>query len=300
LLRILAGDNSMTILRESVDLVQERRNALKKLFPNAFIEDKLDFEKMREMLGRPAEVSSERYSFYWAGKTDSIRARDKTSKLTIIPSKKDSINFEETKNIIIEGENLEVLKILQKSYAGKVKMIYIDPPYNTGKDFIYKDDFKEPLKSYLKYTGQVDEAGSKTSTLTEVSGRYHSNWLSMMYPRLFLARNLLSEAGVIFVSIDDNENFNLRLILNEIFGEENFVSTISWKTRSTGGQVQQGSLISQIEYIMIFAKDKSNLSLNKLANESNVSKEKWRDFRKAGGQCNENIGLISFILSIMI
>lgn len=274
----------MTILRESIDLVQERRNALKKLFPNAFTEDKLDFEKIQEMLDKPTKVSSERYSFSWAGKADSIRTRDTTSKLTIIPSKNDSINFEETKNIIIEGENLEVLKILQKSYAGKVKMIYIDPPYNTGKDFIYKDDFKEPLKSYLKYTGQVDEAGSKTSTLTEVSGRYHSNWLSMMYPRLSLARSLLSEDGVIFVSIDDNENFNLRLILNEIFGEENFVSTISWKTRSTGGQVQQGSLISQIEYIIIFAKDKSNLCLNKIANVANVSKAKWRDFRKAGGQ----------------
>jgi adenine-specific DNA-methyltransferase len=214
----------MTVDKESLNLVEQRKNELKQILPEIFVDGKIDVNKLRDSLGDYVETGSERYSFNWAGRTESLRVRDRRSKATITPNKKESVDFDNTKNIIIEGENLEVLKILQKSYQGKVKMIYIDPPYNTGRDFVYKDDFSDSLVNYLRYTGQVTANGEKTSTNTETSGRYHSKWLSMMYPRLFLGRNLLRDDGVIFVSIDDNEVNNLRLLMNDVFGEECFVS----------------------------------------------------------------------------
>jgi len=151
------------------------------------------------------------------------------------PCQEESVNFDTTENLIIEGDNLEVLKLLQKSYLGKVKMIYIDPPYNTGNDFIYPDDYTESLQTYLEYTGQVDSQGKKFSTNTEADGRFHSKWLNMMYPRLYLARNCLQDNGVIFVSVDDHEVHNLRRLMDEVFGEENFVDNIIWKKRYGGG-----------------------------------------------------------------
>lgn len=243
----------MGIPKESADLVEKRADELKRIIPEAFSEGNLDFNKLKEALGDLVEAGGERYSFNWAGRIQSLRTRDRRSKGTLIPSKKESITFDETNNIFIEGENLEVLKILQKSYEGKIKMIYIDPPYNTGNDFVYKDDFSDNLKKYLKDTGQINGNGEKTTTDTETSGRYHSNWLSMMYPRLFLARNLLSEEGVIFVSIDDNEVHNLRLIMNEIFGEENFIGQITREAIKGGSQSK--FIRNTHDYILIFAKD---------------------------------------------
>ncbi|VVC03589.1 DNA methylase [Candidatus Burarchaeum australiense] len=260
----------MKIDKESIDLIEERKKALKQLIPDIFTEGKIDFNKLREALGDFVETSGERYSFSWAGRIQSIRTRDKRSKATLVPSRKESVNFDETKNVFIEGENLEVLKILQKAYEGNVKMIYIDPPYNTGKDFVYRDDFTDSLRSYLRYTGQSNGNGEKATTNPETSGRYHSNWLSMMYPRLFLARNLLSEDGVIFVSIDDNEVHDLRLIMNEIFGEENFIAQIVWKKRS-GGANDTGYIVIDHEYVLVYAKDKQSADIQDIEyNEDNL------------------------------
>ena len=256
----------MKLDKESVDLVAKRKEELKKIVPEVFTEGKLDLNKLKQALGEEVETSGERYSFSWAGKSKSIQLRDKRSKATLTPSRKESIDFDETDNVFIEGENMEALKILQKAYQGKVKMIYIDPPYNTGRDFIYKDDFSDSLKNYLKYTGQTNGNGEKTSTNTETSGRYHSNWLTMMYPRLALARNLLREDGVIFVSIDDNEVHDLRLILNEIFGEENFIGAYIWKNKASGGGKQSSNkpgaeikkkeaFVLDHEYVIVYAKE---------------------------------------------
>ena len=172
------------------------------------------------------DVGKERYGLTWPGKADCFKTIQTPSLGTLLPAPEESVNWDTTENLIIEGDNLEVLKLLQKSYLGKVKMIYIDPPYNTGNDFIYPDDYAESLKTYLEYTGQVDEEGRKFSTNTDTDGRFHSKWLNMMYPRLYLARNLLRDDGVIFISIDDDEVANLRAAVNEIFGEENFVGDV--------------------------------------------------------------------------
>ena len=217
----------MVLEKESLDIKTKRIEELRKLLPELFVEGKLDVNKLHDVIGEYVEAGNERYSFTWAGKNLSLRIRDKRSKGTLVPSRKESINFDETSNIFIEGENLEVLKILQKSYQGQVKLIYIDPPYNTGKDFIYKDDYSDSLKEYLRYTGQSTATGEIVTTNPETSGRFHSNWLSMMYPRLFLAQYLLKPEGIIFVSIDDNEVHNLRQIMNEVFGPENFVCDIT-------------------------------------------------------------------------
>lgn len=188
-----------------------------------------------------------------------IRALQIPSHGTLVPMRKESVNFDESENMIIEGDNLEVLKLLQKSYHGKIKMIYIDPPYNTGGDFIYPDNFKEGLETYLKYSGQATEEGFKATTNAESNGRYHSNWLNMMYPRLFMAKNLLKDDGLIFISIDDNEYHNLKAIMDEIFGEENFIDNIIWKKRYGGG-AKEKYLVSLHEYILVYARNKAQLS----------------------------------------
>jgi adenine-specific DNA-methyltransferase len=213
----------------STDVLGERVGRLRELIPEAFTEGEVDFDRLRQALGDFVGEGRERYGLSWAGKADAIRAIQAPSTGTLSPVPEKSINFDTTENVFIEGENLEVLKLLQKSYHGKVKMIYIDPPYNTGGEFIYPDNFREGLKNYLKYSGQVGEGGVRLSTNTETSGRYHSKWLDMMYPRLFLARNLLRQDGVIFVSIDDHEVQNLRLLMDEVFGSENFIATIIWQ-----------------------------------------------------------------------
>jgi len=216
----------------SHDLAEDKRQGLLRLFPEIRTESgKLDFERLRLSLGETVDVGKERYGMNWPGKADCFKTIQQPSLATLRPCPDESVNFDATENLIIEGDNLEVLKLLQKSYLGKVKMIYIDPPYNTGNDFIYPDNYSESLQTYLEYTGQVDAEGRKFSTNTEADGRFHSKWLNMMYPRLYLARNLLREDGAIFVSIDENEFSNLTAILNEVFGEENYLAALNIKLR---------------------------------------------------------------------
>jgi adenine-specific DNA-methyltransferase len=193
----------------------------------------------------------------------------------------ESVDWDTTQNVIIEGENLEVLKLLQKAYYGKVKLIYIDPPYNTGKEFIYPDNFREGLTDYLRYSGQVDGEGFKLSANAETDGRYHSKWLSMMYPRLFLARNLLREDGVIFVSIDDHEVHNLRALMNEIFGEENALATFVWKRKAGGGD-DSGQVAAEHDYIVCFARNESQCHLSSILHESPAMTAKYN--RAEGGR----------------
>jgi len=213
---------------KSLDIAEEKRKMLKELFPEVFTEgSKIDFDRLKLTLGEDVDTGKERYGMNWPGKADCFKTIKAPSTGTLLPCREESVEFDNTENLFIEGDNLEVLKILQKSYLGKIKMIYIDPPYNTGNDFIYPDNYTETLDTYLEYTGQVDEHGRRFSTNQDTDGRFHSKWMNMMYPRLFLARNLLREDGVIFISIDDNEVDNLKKICNEIFGEENFIGCIS-------------------------------------------------------------------------
>lgn len=216
----------------SKDILKDNIPILKELFPEIVSEDKIDFKKLKLILGENIEESSERYNFTWAGKTQAIKESQKTSTGTLRPCREESKNWDTTENLYIEGDNLEVLKLLQKSYYNKIKMIYIDPPYNTGNDFVYKDNYKNNLENYLSITNQKI-GGLKITSNPESNGRYHSNWLNMMYPRLKLARNLLTNDGVIFISIDDNEVENLRKLCDEIFGEENFITSFIWEKPST-------------------------------------------------------------------
>ncbi|HFI0735660.1 TPA: site-specific DNA-methyltransferase [Streptococcus suis] len=218
------------------DIAEENIQKLRQIFPDVFTEDKIDFEKLQQVLGEYVEDSKERYNFTWNGKGQALRLSQTPSLGTLRPCKKESKDWDKTQNLYIEGDNLEVLKLLQKSYYGKVKMIYIDPPYNTGKDFVYKDDFHDSLENYKRITGQVDKDGNRLSTNAEASGRYHTDWLNMMYPRLRLARNLLAEDGVVFISIDDNEVDNLKKICNEVFGEDNFIGCAGRITKKSNNK----------------------------------------------------------------
>lgn len=238
----------------SMDIKAHQLGKLKELFPEVFTEGtKIDWEKLKLTLGGEIDTGKERFGMNWPGKADCFKTIQQPSIATLTPAREESIDFDTTENLFIEGDNLEVLKLLQKSYLGKIKMIYIDPPYNTGNDFIYPDNYSENLNTYLEYTGQIDGEGRKFSTNTETDGRFHSKWMNMMYPRLFLAKNLLKENGVIFVSIDDAEAPNLRMLMNEIFGEENFVEQIIWKNKYNAGALTKG--FSNIhEYILCFSK----------------------------------------------
>ena len=234
------------------DLVGERVRQLQALFPDVVTEGRVDFDKLRAALGDTVNGESERYSFTWSGKRDAIRLLQMPSRATLLPAPDESESWDGTKHLFIEGDNLEVLKLLYKAYFGRVKMIYIDPPYNTGKDFIYPDKFTDPLDTYLRITGQRDENGNGLTSNPETNGRYHSAWLSMMYPRLFDARRLLRDDGVIFVSIDDNEVHHLRMLMNEVFGEENFVTQLAWQSRRS---IQNDTDISvNHEYVVVYAK----------------------------------------------
>jgi adenine-specific DNA-methyltransferase len=219
-------------LKPRLLLDDERLRALEHLVPEAFADRKINWEVLREVLGEHVEdenARAEHFGLFWPGKREARRLAAKPSKGTLVPVPREGVDEETTSNILIEGDNLEVLKLLQKSYSGRIKMIYIDPPYNTGNDFIYKDNFTEPLEDYLKRTRQMSEEGEFLTSNTKDSGRFHSNWLNMMYPRLRLAQTLLSDDGVIFVSIDDHEVHNLRQMMNEIFGEENFIAQVIWQ-----------------------------------------------------------------------
>jgi adenine-specific DNA-methyltransferase len=244
---------------------EEKIAQLKQMAPECFEDGKINFETLRQNLGDwpqdEEDPELEHFGLFWPGKRDARRAAAISPEGTLEPvwgdglkadgtSDTDGVN--DSKNIFIEGENLEVLKLLQKSYAGKIKMIYIDPPYNTGNDFVYDDDFTEPLQEYLRRTGQVDEEGRAMTTNKRSDGRFHSKWLSMMYPRLRLARNLLRDDGVIFVSIDDNEVHNLKALLNEVFGEENNLATLVWDTNHSA---QAGVFKVYHQYILVFCKE---------------------------------------------
>src|SRR6266478_7902386 len=237
----------------SGDVLEVQIARLRSLFPDVFVEGKIDFDKLRTTLGGAAESGPERFHFSWAGKDDAISLLQTPGAGTLVPSPEESINFETTGNVFIAGDNLEVLKLLFKPYFGRVKLIYIDPPYNTGQDFIYPDNYTDPLKTYLQLTGQLDSEGNLLTSNPETSGRYHSSWLSMMYPRLFLARQLLRDDGVICVSIDDHEVHHLRMLLNEVFGEENFIATCVWQKRYS--RENRGIIGDVHEYIVFFARD---------------------------------------------
>src|SRR5690554_4819367 len=226
---------------QSLDIAEQRRKELAQLFPGIFTETRndqgelkvtIDLERLKAELGELNDLFDsrrERNGVDWPGKRDCLRLIQQPTTATLKPCREESVEFDTTENLFIEGDNLEVLKLLQKSYYGKVKMIYIDPPYNTGKEFIYPDNFSESLDTYLQYAGLKDSEGRTFSTNTANEGRFHTKWLNMMYPRLYLARNLLREDGVIFISIDDNEVENLRRMCDEIFGDENFIATIVWQ-----------------------------------------------------------------------
>ncbi len=238
----------------STDLVANNIETLKNLFPTIVKEGKIDLKELQSLLGENVEETDEFYRFTWAGKNQARIEANKPSTATLRPNQADSKNWDTTQNVFIEVDNLEVLKLLQKSYANKIKMIYIDPPYNTGKDFVYKDNYKDNLGNYLTLTGQTDDEGKKLSTNTETDGRYHSNWLNMMYPRLRLARNLMKDDGVIFMSIDDNEVHNLRRLCDEIFGEENFVTNIIWHKKY--GAANDAKYFSDVhDHILVYCKN---------------------------------------------
>jgi len=264
---------------------------LKEILPEAFAEGKVDWEKLKATLGEDINFANERYVLNWAGKSEAFKVLQAPTTKTLVPDKKESVNFDETENIFIEGENLEVLKVLQKSYFGKVKMIYIDPPYNTGNDsFIYPDKFSETKAEYEKRVGDKDEEGYLTKDgmfrkNSKENGQYHSNWLNMMYPRLFLAKNLLKQDGVIFISIDDNEVHNLKMMMNEVFGEENFVANIIWQ-KKYAPQNDAKWFTDNHDHILLFSKSKVDWKLYPLPrtekqnkyyiNDDNDGKGLWR------------------------
>ena len=258
----------------SPDVVSENIEKLRTLFPEAFTEGsdedgprwKVDFDTLKEIIGEYGEKEAERYSFTWHGKSRARLIAQTPSTGTLRPCPEESVNWDTTKNLFIEGDNLEVLKLLQKSYHKKVKMIYIDPPYNTGNDFIYPDKFADNLDTYLRYTGQINDDGFKISTNAETSGRYHTNWLNMMYPRLKLARNVLRDDGAIFISVDDHEIAGTRSLCDEIFGAENFVVNIIWEKIQT--RKNSAKYFSEShDYILCFAKSKESWNRNLIPRE---------------------------------
>ncbi|MDL2271226.1 site-specific DNA-methyltransferase, partial [Methanobrevibacter sp. OttesenSCG-928-I08] len=226
-------------------------------------EDKIDFDKLKSILGDAVDEDEDRYNFTWHGKKQAIAEAQKPSTGTLRPCKEESKNWDTTENLYIEGDNLEVLKLLQKSYYDKIKMIYIDPPYNTGNDFIYNDDYKDNLENYLKLTNNVDDDNNKITTNFETNGRFHTKWLNMIYPRLKLAKNLLKDDGVIFISIDDNEIDNLKKICDEIFGASNFIAHIN-RVTSKGSKSDSKLFISDNDYILVYSKNKDFVNFNKI------------------------------------
>ncbi len=262
---------------ETLDIINTNIDKLKEIFPDVFSEGKIDFEALKSNLGEFIDKENERYSFSWNGKEKAKKIALTTSTGTLRPCKDESKNWETTENLYIEGDNLEVLKLLQKSYFEKVKMIYIDPPYNTGnKEFIYDDDFSDNIKNYLQKTGQIDSEGNKINTSLESNGRFHSDWLNMMYPRLKLARNLLKDDGVMFISIDDKEASNLKKMCDEIFGEENFLINAIW----ISGRTSSAHFTNAHEYILCYAKNIKKLDLFKYKGEKSVITD--RTIKKPG------------------
>ena len=254
----------------SPDLSQENIAKIRDLFPGCVTEARdeatgavrlaVDFDQLRQELSdHVVEGPQERYRLEWPGKREALAIANAPITKTLRPSKGDSLNYENTRNLFIEGDNLEALKILQEIYLGQIRLIYIDPPYNTGNDFVYRDRFSQSHSGYLEQTQQVDESGERLVANTDSNGRFHSDWLSMMYPRLKLARNLLRNDGAILISIDDNESDNLRKVCDEVFGEENFVSQVVWQRSKKG----DSKLIAKVhEYVLCYARDKASVIAN--------------------------------------
>ncbi len=255
----------------SMNIEQTEMEKLKSVFPQCFTEGKLDIDKLLGLCGEYIDNDFEKYKFEWKGKIEALKLAQKRSTGTLRPCKDESVNFDETKNLYIEGDNLEVLKLLQTAYYNKIKMIYIDPPYNTGSDFVYEDDFADPMARYKEVTQQTTKSNAETM------GRYHTNWLNMMYPRLRLAVNLLSNDGVIFISIDDNEVTNLKKICNEVFGEENFVAQICIK--GSGGRQDSKHFAVIHQYVICYAKNIDNF----IAGEDEKEEEKFPYFDEEKG-----------------
>ncbi len=293
---------------QSLNIPKTKLSQLQQLLPEVFSEDNhgyisIDVDRLKLLLNTDDETvntdeDKTRYSFNWNGKQQAQSFANKTSNATLRPCIDKSINWQDTNNVYIEGDNLEVLKLLQKSYYAKIKMIYIDPPYNTGKDFVYKDNYKDSINDYLALTGQIDNAGKHIDTNSETNGRYHTNWLNMMYPRLKLARNLLRDDGVIFISIDDNEIHNLRKICDEIFGEDNFITQFIYEKTQHFGR-QQLNYFSNIEYIVCYAKKLKDNNLQELLIEYNQSEFDNAPLYNASNNQSElefPIGLVKFHL----
>ncbi|MDP2523955.1 site-specific DNA-methyltransferase [Neptunomonas phycophila] len=269
---------------QSADIVSENTSKLKELFPDAFSEGAVNFDTLRQLLGDASvlDEGEEKFGLNWHGKKKARQIALTPSTGTLLPCPEESLDWENTQNLFIEGDNLEVLKLLQKSYANRIGMIYIDPPYNTGHELIYPDKYQENLDTYLKYTNQVDEEGFKLTSNSETTGRKHTNWLSMMLPRLKLAKSLLNHNGILFVSIDDGEVANLRSMLDELFGEENFIGLFVWKSRVSEDTRAKTGLSSDHEYILCYRKDigvalrGAEKDLAKFKNPDNDSRGAWR------------------------
>jgi adenine-specific DNA-methyltransferase len=238
----------------SADIIAENIEQLRVLFPEAFSESRIDFEVLEQLLGGLIEEREEKYGLNWHGKRAARQLALAPSTGTLRPHPEDSLDWEQTRNLMIEGDNLEVLKLLGRSYSGQIKLIYIDPPYNTGNDFVYPDSFQDNVKNYLELTGQTD-SGRKVSTNTEASGRFHTDWLNMMYPRLKACRQLLAQEGAIFISCDDSEMANLRLTLDDVFGPENFVAQFVWRSRQFTDTRAVTNVSTDHEYILCYARN---------------------------------------------
>lgn len=265
---------------ESLNLTSQNVEKIEALFPNCITETKdengqlkksVNFKMLKQILSEDIVDGEEAYEFTWVGKKESIVEANKPIRKTLRPAPEESVDWENTENLYIEGDNLEVLKLLQESYLGKVKMIYIDPPYNTGNDFIYNDDFKVSNEEYAEESGEYDEDGNRMFKNTDSNGRFHSDWCSMMYSRLLVAKNLLRQDGVIFISIDDNEVENLKKICDEVFGQDNFISQIAW--RRTDNQPNIGNFATVKEYILCYAKVYKNVELGRLELSEKARKE---------------------------
>ena len=258
---------------QTADGVQDNISRIAELFPECITEvsDKMggvkrsiDFDKLRQLLSSDiVEGNEERYQFTWPDKRKAILAANAPINATLRPCPEESVNFDTTQNLYIEGDNLDVLKCLKETYLHKVKMIYIDPPYNTGNDFVYNDDLAESAAEYLANSGQFDEQGNRLVTNTESNGRFHTDWLNMIYPRLKVARNLLTEDGVIFISIDDNEVENLRKVCDEIFGESNFIATLVWE-RAYSPKNDAKYISNSHDYVLMYAKSAANFVIGRL------------------------------------
>ena len=250
---------------QHLDNLSIKLTQLKLLVPEIFCEEQIDFQKFQQLFSEHITTEPERYMLNWAGKSEAYRILQAQTCKTLTPQPEKSVNFDSTENIFIEGENLDVLKVLQKSYFNRIKMIYIDPPYNTGNDFVYNDNFKQDLKDYQEQSGELDEEGKLKLAFkrnNKENGHFHSKWLNMMLPRLHLAKNLLKDDGVIFISIDDNEQAQLKLLCDEVFGEDNFVGQIAW--RRTDNQSNIGNMAKVKEYILLYAKNLENMVLGRL------------------------------------